>query len=85
MENHQDCCLRRVRISIYSKDLTIAIEFTKHEYAWMDREGGAVNATTASTRDGGGTAATSTAAAWPASKDSEIDDLTNRFERLGGS
>ncbi|KAG6245553.1 hypothetical protein E4U23_005279 [Claviceps purpurea] len=34
-----------------SKDLAIAIEFTKHEYAWMDREGGAVNATTASTRD----------------------------------
>ncbi|KAG6307906.1 hypothetical protein E4U44_007638 [Claviceps purpurea] len=51
MENHQDCCLRRVRIAIYSKDLTIAIEFTKHDSAWMDREGGAVNATTASTRD----------------------------------
>ncbi|KAG5914998.1 hypothetical protein E4U61_005121 [Claviceps capensis] len=32
-ENHHDW-LRRARIAIKSKDVAIAIESTKHEYAW---------------------------------------------------
>ncbi|KAG6188727.1 hypothetical protein E4U46_007838 [Claviceps purpurea] len=57
--------------------MAIAIQFTKDVYAWIAREGGAVNATPT-----GSTAAASTAAAL---NDPEIDDLTSRFERMGGS
>ncbi|KAG5965107.1 hypothetical protein E4U58_002953 [Claviceps cyperi] len=40
-QNHQDW-LRRVRIAIGSKDVAIAIESTKHKYAWIPREGGTI-------------------------------------------
>ncbi|KAG6260448.1 hypothetical protein E4U49_004841 [Claviceps purpurea] len=75
-ENHQDC-----------KDVTIALQFTKHEYAWIEREGGAVNTTpTASAgAESAGAASAAGASAATASDDPEMDDLTNRFERLGGS
>ncbi|KAG6136624.1 hypothetical protein E4U12_001131 [Claviceps purpurea] len=67
-ENHQDW-LRRVKIAIDSKDVAIALHFTKHEYAWIEREGGAANATP--------TASTGAASAAAASDDPEMDDLSN--------
>ncbi|KAG6233291.1 hypothetical protein E4U25_004254 [Claviceps purpurea] len=80
-ENHQDW-LRRVKIAIESKDVTIALQFTKHEYAWIEREGGAVNTTPTASA---GAESAGAASAATASDDPEMDDLTNRFERLGGS
>ncbi|KAG6175574.1 hypothetical protein E4U27_006077 [Claviceps purpurea] len=67
-ENHQDW-LRRVKIAIDSKGVAIALHFTKHEYAWIEREGGAANATP--------TASTGAASSAAASDDPEMDDLSN--------
>ncbi|KAG5932059.1 hypothetical protein E4U59_007759 [Claviceps monticola] len=61
-ENHQDW-LRRVKIAVNSKDVAIALEFTKHEYAWIEREGGAVNATSTAPTAAAPTGDTSTTAA----------------------
>ncbi|KAG6191776.1 hypothetical protein E4U27_004211 [Claviceps purpurea] len=90
-ENHQDG-LRRVRITINSKGVAIAIEFTKHE------EGGAANATPTAPTAAASTANASTNAT---SNDTAMDDLpmhlhllsqieqievsSSRFERLRGS
>lgn len=60
---------RRAKVKVKSKGVFYTIETTRTEFAWIPREGGIKSQTPASETP----------------SDSTVDDITNAFERLGGS
>lgn len=79
-ENHEDW-FRRAGIKIRGKGVQFAIDSGRTEYAWIQREGG-VAGTGASREEKQGV----TQDATPNTTDSSgVDNLTSKFERMGGS
>jgi len=66
-DNYEDW-FRRAKVKVRGKGVFYAIETSRTEYAWIQREGGAKISTPSST-----------------GAVSDVDDITNQFERLGGS